>query len=277
MRIIIGKSSEQLSLHGFTEKEFFFSVEAGRHDGVQHFDHHGAHEGQTCPCNNGDIVPIAEPDCSVIGVTHMDADTFVGLLRMVAQKSLLPLHAAGVDLALMARYDVKATGLPVGLNPTKCFMLWVTAQGMKLPRPPTEGVTDITEQVMSMVARLSDLPQCLFTGQVLGEKAETLYKERLEFVRETAQGRKLGFWSLRDGETMDPTRPYQDGYQLVVVYRQQHQSASLYADDSVEESLPGRYAGVLFEGHPHACGSERGKTFLQDQIHLAVRQVEAVL
>ena len=264
MKIVIGKDATQLAACDA-------SIEAGRYDGVCHFDHHAAYEAEDCPCSHTDIQAI--PVDAVIGVTHMDADTFVGLLRLLGRHfEMTALKTVGVDFDLVAKYDIKVPGLPRGLNITKCFMLAVTAASMKIPRPPAKGVIDITEQVMEIIASLTKeggIRRFLAEGQALGERAEALYKERLRMTTTDTHGRRIGLWSLREGETMDPTRPYEDGYSLVVIYRQGFGSASLYANDDIAEALPGVWAGVLFQGHPHACGSERGKTFSQEEIKLA--------
>ena len=109
MKIVMGKDRYQLVA------EVTASIEAGRHDGRSHFDHHGVFEGETCPCENTDIVPVDAG--TVVGITHLDADTLVGLIRMIRPALKTRLLGVGVDFALMAKYDVKAPGLPRGMSP----------------------------------------------------------------------------------------------------------------------------------------------------------------
>src|SRR3989339_1235187 len=75
-----------------------FSLESGLADGHNHFDHHHAHSAQPGPCKDTRISVIGSND--VVEITHIDADTFVGLIRM-AGKSL-----PGVDFDLMEKIDL---------------------------------------------------------------------------------------------------------------------------------------------------------------------------
>lgn len=91
---------------------------------------------------------------------------------------------------------------------------------------------------------------------------------------------KVGLWSIADIE-MNPSRPYDDGFAVVVLFRAGYASASLYFNPAhslnvlnlpgvveVCADLPQNYrktiGGIRFCGHMTACGSPRGQTLAED-------------
>ncbi|APU87272.1 hypothetical protein [Clostridium botulinum] len=59
-----------------------YSIEAGKADNVKHFDHHGENKHYPSPCNNNQILAVAEEN-STIEITHMDADTYRYICRNI--------------------------------------------------------------------------------------------------------------------------------------------------------------------------------------------------
>ncbi len=58
-----------------------YSVEAGLSDGVKNFDHHREHSANPAPCNDPRIKEI-DFHRGIIEITHTDADTLIGIMRM---------------------------------------------------------------------------------------------------------------------------------------------------------------------------------------------------
>jgi len=91
-----------------------------------------------------------------------------------------------------------------------------------------------------------------------GEKAYVDCKHDLD--------RKVGLWSIGPNDAFDPSRPYKDGVDVVVVYRQHYASVSIYANPKSEYEFANTViAETLFAGHPKACGSPRGREFSEAQ------------
>ena len=259
MKIVIGKDWQELEENGATH-----SIESGRNDGVKHFDHHGKFENQPCPCNN-ETIQAAQPN-AIIGTTHFDADTFVGVSRMVNPNWVENAQTLGIDFSEMERQDLKSDDRRKDLNPTKCLMLGLTATERQAC--PANGVLDCTESYWK-VWNLS-IQGLIDSGRKIGEEAEKTYRQaNTADMRTTEGGYRIGLWILRTEEFMDPGRPYDDGYDIVVIYRGRFSNISLYCRNSLPLTLPGVWANVKFDGHPHACGSERGKKFsVSDAVYI---------
>lgn len=240
------------------------SVEAGLADGVDHFDHHFP-----CPAND----PRIKPGTGDTEVTHYDADTHVGVLRMLGQ----PLPGMMVDLNRLAVIDTQGSkGIPP-LDPTLLYMSGIEymAFTLKIPRATPGTEVDVTDQVMQIVEMGEDALIAVGRGQY--ERSETAYKEKR--LASSPKG-KVGFWAIDDIE-MNGSRPYEDGYEVVVLFRAGYASVSLYFNPvhalnvlnlpgvvEVEGDLPPNYrqtvGGIRFCGHITACGSPRGQTLTVD-------------
>ena len=230
------------------------SIEAGRADGIAHFDHHGVFGvdsdtpfgGNPAPCNDDRIVPTSGD----IFITHMDADTYVGLLRMIGEP--IP---SGVDFDLMERIDLNGSSACQNkFDPTLLYMVGLGqwARSQKFPRPSQEGPVDVTELISRLVAiRPKELIEL---GRAATVESERTYNECLV----EANG-PVGLWAIGPNDPLDPSRPYEDGVPVVVVYRDHYKSISVYCSPTSPYSFGGReLAGILFSGHPKACGSPRG-------------------
>jgi len=87
----------------------FYSIEAGLADGEKNFDHHGQYEKEPNPCVDERVREILDKEF-VIEVSHMDADTYITLMKLL-NGTLLP---AGIDCNLIAKFDEE--GIPTKLG-----------------------------------------------------------------------------------------------------------------------------------------------------------------
>lgn len=236
-----------------------YSVEAGKSDGKRHFDHHGDFSDHVAPCKIE--MPVAE-DGATIQISHIDADTFIGLLKL-HDKSL-----PEVDFALMEQIDLNGSSVCRDkFNPTLLYMVGIgeVARGLKFPRA-TDQEQDVTGIVSQMMEVSHD--EIIETGRKATEASEATYRE----CKVAGKGH-IGFWKINSSQPFDPSRPYEDGTAVVVVYRENYRSVSVYCDPksphnamtlgTVEtgDNLPQNYratiGGYRMCGHPKATGTER--------------------
>jgi hypothetical protein len=243
MKVVLSKNAESV-VH------CTHSIEAGLNDGRYHFDHHGQCAGQPAPCE-AEIKP-AEAG-SVIVITHLDADTLVGLAKLLGR----PFEDDKLDFGLMARIDEEGSfGYPIGT--TREFMVGVGVRARQLEFPrcsatPVE-VTGVVEQLLA-----TSVDEFIS----LGKKAiaETKAAVRDFLVEDNLDG-KVGLWNIPSGCSMDPSAPYESGFEVVVMYRDDYKNISIYARPNTPWTFAGKmFDGILFAGHPKACGSPRGEEF----------------
>lgn len=228
-----------------------FSLEAGLADGACNFDHHGSHSANSAPCQDARIRTI--PADSVVEVSHMDADTFVGLLRMAGRE--LP----KVDFLLMEGIDLNGSSVcPDKFDPTLLYMVGVgqLARELKFPRPDANGPVDVTLLVEAMFAKTSQ--EIVEAGRVATVASESSYRNCLKVISPDG---KVGLWVIGSTDPLDPSRPYEDGVETVIVFRTHYASISIYCAPTSTSTFGGKtVAGVQFAGHPKAAGSPRGVT-----------------
>jgi len=259
--IILTSNKAQIAAAGY-------SVESGLADNVCHFDHHGRYNDYPSPCNNP-AIPMAE-DGAVVAITHFDADTFVGLMRLCGCE--LP----AVDLSLVEMID--CSGSSIILAPREdsrelCYMQGIAnaAFERRFPRCTSEttDVTAIVEEIMSLSTE-----ELVSSGRVRIAASEVGYRDCLVAEGSLLGVGKIGFWSVRRDDVLDPSRPYDDGYSLVVVYREDFKSISLYAPPHSSMTVAGKtVAGIKFEGHQKAAGSPRGVVFRQIDAYQVFREL----
>lgn len=224
-----------------------FSLEAGLADGVQNFDHHGKHAGQPAPCSDGRITVVGDDDC--VEITHIDSDCFVGLLRMAGKK--LP----EVDFNLMEKIDLNGSSVcPDKFDTTMLYMVGIgqIARDLRFPRPSADGPIDVSSLVEAIMVKTAD--EIIAIGRVATEKSETAYRKCL--------ATSVGYWVIGPDDPFDPSRPYEDGVEVVVVHRTHYESISIYCDPKSRHGFGGKkVAGIQFAGHPKAAGSPRGVAF----------------
>jgi len=236
-----------------------YSIEAGHHDGKKHFDHHGKYAGEPAPCNRLDM-PYPGP-FDTVQISHMDADTFIGLLRMSGNK--LP----GLDFNLMEQIDLNGSSVCNGrYHPTLLYMVGIgeISKSLKFPRVTAEhqDVTDIVEKMMRY-----QVDYILDIGQVATGKAEKAYADCL--IKNFSDC--IGVWSIGPNDPLDPSRAYDDFYIAVVVYRKHYKSVSVYCSPkndytissfgTIEDIDLTNYQATIGSyrmcGHPKAAGTER--------------------
>lgn len=235
------------------------SVEAGAHDGVNHFDHHGMHSNQLPVCKAN--IPKC-PD-ETVEVTHLDADTLIALGKIDGR------DFTGLDLDLIAKVDLNGSSVVKDkFDRSLLFMVGVGAisREMQIPRPTPEGV-DISDQVFSLLGLPTKaIVEAGRNAQLLSEKA---YSECL--VDKIGD---MGFWSIGPSDPLDQSRPYEDGIDIIVVYRQHYKSISIYCNPKTSHAFAGEeIAGIKFAGHPKACGSPRGVDYTEEdarRVYLAL-------
>ena len=227
---------------------FDYSVEAGANDGQKHFDHHGVYSAEGSPCNRD--IPEAE-EGSTICVSHIDADTVVGLLKLTGRN--LP----EVDFDLMEQVDCNGSSVVRDLfNPTLLYMLGVGAKARELgiPRCPAEGFEDITEALTLLLDTSAE--ELITLGRQQQEASEKAYNGCLV----SREGNKALF-AINATDALDPSRSYKDEIDIVVVYRSHYKSISIYCNPSSAFAFAGEtLAGIPFAGHPKASGSPRGES-----------------
>jgi len=228
----------------------FFSIEAGMSDGKKNFDHHGAHHTQPGPCKDDRITLVGDDD--IVEITHIDADTFVGLLRMAG--AVLP---KVVDFNLMEKIDLNGSSVCNDkFNTTLLYVVGIgqISRDLKFPRV-TDMPTDVTAIIMAMMAKTDD--EIITIGREATEKSEKAYSECC-----IAKNRKVGYWVVGANDPFDQSRPYEDGIEIVIVHRTHYKTISLYSSPESGYTFSGKtIAGIEFGGHPKAAGSPRGTEY----------------
>jgi hypothetical protein len=249
-------------LQSGTGKGFDFSLEAGLSDGEKHFDHHRVHSNNPCPANDPRI-PVV-PSGS-IKVTHIDADTFVGLLRMLGKN--LPI----LSYDLLEKIDLNGSSV-VGeftYTQTLTYMVGISELSREVGVP---RVTENPQDITNLIEKMIETPQekIEYLGVMAIKEGEAAYQDcKVDSLRE------CGFWVIGPDDKFDPSRPYQDGYNAVVVYRKHYESISIYAAPQCDWEFAGkRYGGIEFQGHPKACGSHpRSKKCTEEDAQLVFNYV----
>lgn len=252
LKIYLVPTLEGVSLHDNNVK----SVEAGYNDDVNHFDHHGEFAYAKSPCNRDDI-PVVDSNTTIY-VSHMDTDTFLGLFRLLRgtppNTYIHGDYKFQLDTNLLEEFDCNGTSICKDkTNDNLAFFLGVTNYARKIGFP---RVSAEAQDVTDYVQQLLDTPfyEFLQFGKSVIEKSEASYVSD----KVTSFGNVILF-DKPSNSSLDPSRPYEDGFDLVVVYNQAFKSISLYASPNYNITLSDKeYAGILFQGRAKACGSPRG-------------------
>ena len=242
--------NNQIFLSAAPSREF--SVEAGVVDS-KNFDHHGqVGEGQPSPCNNPSIPTVEGKE---ISITHLDADTLLGLARL---EGLDLFSLSSDELSEMEAIDNGGSSAAIEDSNVLAFMVGIDElrNEVKFPFCPRDGseleVTDLIEQLLDKSA-----DQYVKAG----EKAMALVEQSYtDCLTKKASGliTSVGLWSVGADDKFDPSRPYKDGVDIVVVYREHYKSLSIYCNGESAFGFGGKtVAGISFAGHEKACGSPR--------------------
>lgn len=257
---------------------YVFSIEAGLHDGRRHFDHHKPeHRGNPSPANNPAIHWYWDgkfEETAEIYITHVDADTFLGVSRLV--KNGWSTGIVCLDFAAIEKIDLNGSSAIEG--PLENCREYIFALGLAenakilFPRCTKEPV-DVTAQfekfawfgvysTNSLRSNLIEMDDLLRDGRAALVRSEDAYTRCAKIV----DGEKrIGFWSIGANDAFDPSRPYRDGCDVVVVFRSHYKTVSLYGNPKSNVSLNRKWAGIEFAGHQKACGSPRGVEMTEDQ------------
>ena len=236
------------------EPDTEYSIEAGKCDNKKHFDHHGKFAAEKCPANNNAIPYIGN---STIGITHIDADTLLGLARMCYKNFAVK----GIDLDLLERIDCNGSSTPgaEGSN-TLAYMVGVSevARGIRFPRCGKKAI-DVTDKIKQLLA--IPVNSYIQYGKQAIAKSEHTYIHCLHLNTDN-----VGFWVIGKNDPLDPSRAYKDGYEVVVVYRKHYKSISIYCAGDNDYSFGNKTINnIYFAGHPKACGSPRGTDYTFEQ------------
>ena len=230
-----------------------YSVEAGMADNVKHFDHHGEHSNYPAPSNNTDIPKLAPDD--VVEITHIDTDTLLGLMRMAGKD--IP---SNLDLELIEQVDLNGSSvIKDRTDESYLYMLGVNEKAKQIGFPsPSEEPADVTEKVMQLMG--TPTQELIKIGREASGRSEAAYNDTW-----VAREGKVGLWAVDADDALDPSRPYADGIDVVVVYKDHYKNISVYCSPSSEYAFGNTtIAGIPFAGHPKASGSPRGEEFSQE-------------
>lgn len=243
----------------------YYSVEAGIADNIKHFDHHGKFKNFPSPCNNEKIPKI--PNNSKVYITHLDADTFIGLLRLYGKK-LPPL-----DFKLMERIDNNGSSfLKDFSNKTFLYMEGIHEVSNILKFPKTSqnelDVTDIIETII-----FTNYTEIIELGKYAVEKSEKSYKDNLYF-----ESTNIGLWVVKNEDSFNPSRPYRDGFDIVIIYNKDYKTISIFCNPKSHYEFGNKIINnILFMGHAKACGSPRGKEYSLDDVKLVYKAIRDMI
>jgi hypothetical protein len=225
--------------------DFDYSIESGYANDINHFDHHGKYSEYPAPCRNEKINPINN---GKIAITHMDADTFIGLIRMING------NIPNLDYELMEKIDLNGSSvIKDKFNETFLYMIGIgqIARDIKFPRSGNDPI-DVTEYINKMMEY--DVNEIINIGRKANEMVEESYKNCKIYIKDN-----IGIWSIGENDSFDPSRPYSDGIDIVIVYRFHHMAMSIYCNPNSKYEFANKtIANIQFAGHPKACGSPRG-------------------
>ena len=227
-----------------------YSIEAGIADNIKNFDHHGNFSNFPAPCDNKDI-PIINED-SIVEITHLDADTLLGIFRL---KGMIE-QIKGIDFSIVSAIDSNGSKGFDRYNINKMYMVGINEFSKEIGMlRPSDVCQDVTEKVEKMIILARDVENVIAKGLAVQKKAEEDY---VNCLYRTAED--IGMWVLGENDYIDPSRPYEDGINVVVIFRKAFNSISIYANPSTGYVFGGKtICGINFQGHAKACGSPRGK------------------
>jgi hypothetical protein len=226
-----------------------YSIEAGRHDGINHFDHHGEFKDQLCPANNKKILPIIEKD-AFIEITHVDTDTLLGLYRLLGYK--IP----DINLEEVEKIDTCGPSAVNPLNRTLMYMKGITSLACewKLRSKPGKD-RDIFAYIAGMY--IQDEMYYIVKGSLKAIYQEEFFQNSL-FLKD----KDMALYYIKRGETIDTGRPYADGINHFVLYSEATGAISIFRKPELTTVFNDKNWGkILFKGHAGACGSPRGTRY----------------
>lgn len=158
-----------------------------------------------------------------------------------------------LDFQVLEQIDTKGSSVveDKDTNVTYHFMVGIgkVSRDLKIPR-----CTDVETDITDLFNKFPSTEEIIKIGKTSYDKSEKDYKDAL--VKRIGD---VAFYVINDKD-FDPSRPYQDGVKIVVLFREHYQTISLYSPNDSEYTFAGKVFGFVdFAGHPHGAGSPRGK------------------
>jgi hypothetical protein len=263
-----------------------FSIECGLHDGVRHFDHHKPeHRANPSPANNSNISWYWDgkfKETAEIYVTHVDADTFIGVGRLVVN-GWRDRSVTGFDYSMIEKIDLNGSSCiegPLENCSEYLFALGLSENAKVLFPRCTKEPQDITKQFCRFEWFDKDrnqigLDRIILDGRMALARSEKTYREkRLDFIPAQGVAVGVGLWSIDANDPFDPSRPYRDAIDVVVVFRSHYKTISIYGNPATNNIILNHtWAGIEFAGHPKACGSPRGIEMTEAQARAVFQEI----
>ena len=241
------------SLEGIELKDNCYSIECGKADNIHHFDHHGEFSNFPSPCNNKSIPRLDKNVFNTIYISHIDSDTAIALRKMLTGCKF------GGDANIIELIDNNGSSvIEDKFDWNLLYTIGISAKAKELNFPRvSENPQDVTEIVLKLVNFMNIHEDIDRLGKLTQERVEEAYKKCLV-------NKEKGIFLINqaNGLNVDPSRAYEDGAEVVVMYRECWKTISIYCNPKNNLSYADKtICGIKFCGHPKACGSARGIEF----------------
>lgn len=238
-------------------ENFEFSLESGLADNICHFDHHkDDHRGYPSPSNNPKIPAVSGKK---VAISHLDADTFIGILRLEGAE--MP----SINLNVVEQIDLNGSSIIADkFDRSLLYMLGIgkLSRILNFPRVEKDTDIDVTEYISKIAEK--DAEEIIKIGEETQKKSFADFDKAKEYKKNN-----VALFSVDASMDFNPSMAYDEGVDIVVVYRKHYASISIYVNPSYDFVARGTWAGIEFAGHPKACGSPRGVEFtFEDAINV---------
>jgi hypothetical protein len=245
--------------------DYDYSFECGVADNKFHFDHHKVEHHYPAPCNNTAIKYHFLKSDIKIGISHLDADTLLGIERLINDNFQGKFN--GIDLELIEKIDMNGSsclskeelssttyGYVVGVG--------ILARELKFPRISSEEDIDVTNIVTSIFnTKISEIVE----KGIEAERRSVADTDKATLLKKS----NIALIYVREEANVNPSLPYREGIDIVVVFYERWKKISLYSNPLTKTIVKGNVGGIEFSGHDKACGSPRGEEFcLEDAIRI---------
>ena len=241
------------SLEGIELKDNCYSIECGKADNIHHFDHHGEFSNFPSPCNNNKVPRLDKNVFNTIYISHIDSDTAIALRKMLTGCKF------GGDAEIVELIDNNGSSIikdKFDWNLLYTIGITTKARELNFPRV-TQEQQDVTELIFKLINFMNIHEDVVRLGRETQEKSENSYKECLE-----QNDNGIFFINQKEGYQVDPSRAYEDGANIVIMYRECWKTISIYCNPNTKyEFAEKTINNITFGGHPKACGSPRGMQF----------------
>lgn len=241
------------SLEGIELKDNCYSIECGKADNINHFDHHGEFSNFPSPCNNKSIPRLDKNIFNTIYISHIDSDTAIALRKMLTG------YKFGGDTNIIELIDNNGSSvIEDKFDWNLLYTIGIITKARELNFPRVSSVPqDVTEIIFQLVNFMNIHEDVVRLGRETQEKVEVSYKKCL-----LKKEKGIFLINQANGLNVDPSRAYEDGAEVVVMYRECWKTISIYCNPNNNLSYAGRIINnIKFGGHSKACGSPRGIEF----------------